>query len=49
MVNSLTSNHTIYDIRNEIGDFCLLIKQVSNDNNSKYSNFKDQSLILYDN
>ena len=46
MANSLTYNHTIYDIRNKIEDFCLLIKQISNDNNSQDTNFKKYSLFF---
>ena len=50
MANSLTYNHTMNDIRNKIGDFYLLIKQVSNNNNnSQDTDFKEQFLILYKN
>ena len=49
MENSLTVNHTVYDIRIEIHNFCLLIKRFSNDSNTKDNKFKDQSLIPYNN
>ena len=49
MANSLTPNHTINDNRNETHNFCLLIKQVSNDNNSRDTNLKEQSPILHNN